>query len=300
MARGRSLASRSAEPLGPRKLDFGQLTAEDFELLCFLILTTKHKEARRPRAQDAGADALLPDSSGIGYSRCWQFKRFTQNISWPSCIDSLDRAVERYKMPHYTFCFARDLTGNQERFFLEKLAGRHKGVKVDYWSHSQLLATLITSPDGERIVNWFYERPSMDISTLLVAVRAGGPLESGADVSGRLRAVAEWLIRNDPWFSYTIGTREVGMLTPAPQPGSIGALELHGPQVVERYEALPRNDLAIEEFGPAGKILFDDSEAGRRSHEAFQQALASGEGVTIEEGSELIVVAARPAFVASS
>jgi hypothetical protein len=35
-------------------------------------------------------------------------------------------------MPHYTFCFARDLTAGQERSFKEQLVGRHAGVTVDY------------------------------------------------------------------------------------------------------------------------------------------------------------------------
>src|SRR5919106_5283828 len=102
------------QPLGPRRLDFTVLSDEDFELLCYLVVLLEFPDAVRLRAPDGGADSALPEGAIRVYVRCWQAKRFTGHIHWGQCRASLDAAVRNYRMPHYTFCFARDLTGGQE------------------------------------------------------------------------------------------------------------------------------------------------------------------------------------------
>ena len=72
-------------------------------------------------------------------------------------------------MPHYTFCFARDLTGGQEQTFKQRLVGRHTGVTVDYWAASRLLGALLTSPEGQRITNHFYPDPAQNSRALMQA-----------------------------------------------------------------------------------------------------------------------------------
>jgi hypothetical protein len=47
------------EPLGPRRLDFGVLSDDDFELLCYLIVVVEFPAAVRLRAPDRGADSAL-------------------------------------------------------------------------------------------------------------------------------------------------------------------------------------------------------------------------------------------------
>jgi hypothetical protein len=272
------------QPLGPRRLDFGALSDDDFEVLCYLVVLLEFPDAVRLRAPDLGADSALPASTGRDYVRCWQAKRFTGHIGWGQCLESLDRAVANYGMPHYTFCFARDLTGGQEQSFKQRLGGRHTGVTVDYWAASRLLGALLTSAEGQRIANHFYPDPAQNSGALMQAIRAAGPLETGDDARDRLRAVAEWLASHDPFFSYPLHTRETGIAGPGLTPGAVIAIEEIGPDVTNRIEAVPRNEAAMDEYGPAGTLLFEGTEAGRRALETFQRAFESGEKVTISEG----------------
>jgi hypothetical protein len=70
-------------------------------------------------------------------------------------------------------------------------------------------------------------------------------------------------------------------------PGAVIAIEEIGPNLTHRVEAVPRNEAAMDEFGPAGTLLFEQSEGGRRALESFQRALETGEQVTISEGVAL-------------
>jgi hypothetical protein len=187
-------------------------------------------------------------------------------------------------MPRYTFCFARDLTGGQESNFRQRLVGRHLGVTVDYWGASRLLGTLLSSAQGERISNRFYPDPALNAAALLQAIRAGGALETGADASARLLAIGEWLARHDPYFSYSTSTRETGIPAPGMTPGAVIAMEEIGPEITLRIEAVPRNDAATEEYGPAGRLLFETTKEGQRALETFQRAFETGEQVTISQG----------------
>jgi hypothetical protein len=272
------------KPLGVRRLDFGVLSDDDFELLCYLVVLLEFPDAVRLRRPDLGADSALPCGAERAYTRCWQAKRFTGHVHWGQCVDSLNAAVGHYKMPHYTFCFARDLTGGQETQFKKRMVGLHSLVTVDHWGASRLLGALLGSPQGERIVNHFYPDPARNAHALMQAIRAGGALETGADAAERLTAVAEWLASNDPFFSYPTHTRETGLAGPGLTPGAVIAIEEIGPNVTQRIEAVPRNEAAIDEYGPAGTLLFETSEEGRRALDAFQRAFATRETVTISEG----------------
>lgn len=274
-------------PLGPRRLDFTILRDEDFELLCYLVVLLDFSDAVRLRAPDRGADSALPEGAIRRYARCWQAKRFTGHIHWGQCRESLDAAVSAYEMPHYTFCFARDLTGGQESLFKQRLVGRHEGVNVDYWGASLLTGSLLGSPEGERIAKHFYGDPALNTQALMQALRAGGPLETGADASERLRAIGEWLGGHDPFFSYPASVREAGIAPPGMTPGALIAIEEIGPNLTQRIEAVPRNAAAIEEYGPAGTLLFETTDEGQRALATFQRAFETGEQVTISEGVAL-------------
>lgn len=277
----------AAQPLGPRRLDFTVLSDDDFELLCYLVVLLDFPGAVRLRAPDLGADSALPEEPTRTYARCWQAKRFTGHIHWGQCRDSLDEANSAYEMPHYTFCFARDLTGGQERAFRQRLVGRHASVTVDYWGASRLTGALLGSPQGERVANHFYGSPTQNTQALMQALRAGGSLETGTDAAARLRAVADWFAAHDPFFSYPASVRETHLPAPGMTPGAVIAIEEIGPDVTQRIEAVPRNDVAVDEYGPAGTLLFEASERGQRAHEAFQRAFETHEQVTISEGVAL-------------
>jgi hypothetical protein len=272
------------KPLGPRRLDFGALTDDDFEVLCYLVVLLEFPDAVRLRAPDLGADSALPGGDDRKYARCWQSKCFTGHVHWGQCVDSLEAAADHYEMPHYTFCFARDLTGGQEKAFKKRLVGRRRGVKVDWWGASRLLGALLGSPQGERIANHFYPDPARNSAALMQAIHAGGALETRADASERLSAVAEWLASHDPFFAYPSYERETGMAGASLTPGAVIAIEAIGPSITQRIEAVPRNPAAMDEYGPAGTFLFEATEEGRRALEAFQRAFETGEQVTISQG----------------
>jgi hypothetical protein len=270
------------QPLGPRKLDLGALTDEDFELLCFLVVLLEHAEAVKLANPDGGADAALPTSTSRDYARCWQFKRYPGTIYWAKCIESLDRAVRTYGMPHYTFCFARDLTTNQEHAFKAKLVGRHAGVTIDYWNHSRLVASLIGSEHGGRIVKQFYGDPAVDAQAIARALRAGGELASGSDALDRLAAVGTYLAGHDPFFTYPTSTRESDAAPPAqPTPGSIMAVEQSEGLLTTRIEAIPRNAEALDRYLPSGKLSFPATEEGRRILDEFVNTLRFGGEATL-------------------
>lgn len=218
------------QPLGPRRLDFTVLSDDDFELLSYLVVLMEFPGAVRFHAPDRGADSALPEGESRACRRCWQAKRFTGHIHWGQCRASLDAAVTRYQMPHYTFCFARDLTGHQEQSFKKQLVRRHKGVTVDYWNASRLVGALVRSEQGKRIAKYFYGDPQQNTEALMQAIRAQGPLETGADVTDRLRAVAEWLATHDPFFSYPMSARETRIAGPGITPGAVIAIEEIGPR----------------------------------------------------------------------
>ena len=279
--------AKSEQPLGPRRLDFSLLSDEDFELLCYLIVAIDFPDAVPLRAPDGGADTALPSGSARAYERCWQAKRFTGHIRWSQCSDSLDAAVARYGMSHYTFCFARDLTGNQETIFGQRLVGRHDGVTVDYWPASRLTSALLASAQGERIANHFYGDPSQNARALMQALRAGGALETGADAADRLVAVADWLAGHDPFFAYPASVREAHLPSPGPTPGAVIAFEEIGPEVANRFEAVPRSAEAMEQFGPRFSLLFRSTEEGQGALAALQRSMETGQEVTLEEGVSL-------------
>jgi hypothetical protein len=220
------------KPLGPRRLDFGALTDDDFEVLSYLVVLLEFRDAVRLRAPDLGADSALPAGANRTYKRCWQAKRFTGHVHWGQCVGSLDAAIANYKMPHYTFCFARDLTGGQEEQFKKRLARR--GVKVDYWGASRILGTLLGSTQGERIANHFYPDPTRNAAALMQAFRAGGALDTGADAAERLTAVADWLASHDPFFAYPSYERETGMAGASLTPGAVIAIEEIGPSITQQ------------------------------------------------------------------
>ena len=102
------------EPLGPRKLPLGELTADDFQDCCHRLIRLEFPEVVSVAAPDGGADTLLPKTTE-GWERAWNPKRYTEQIHWGKCKESLARAVASYGIERMTFCFARNLTANQQK-----------------------------------------------------------------------------------------------------------------------------------------------------------------------------------------
>ena len=277
------LPDEPVQPLGRRRLDFTLLSDDEFEVFCFLVVQIEFPNARRLRAPDNGADAILSAADGTP-ERCWQFKRYSGSISWPKCKESLDAAVNAYAMRHYTFCFARDLTGSQQRLFGEHLVGRHSGVEIDYTGNSDLLGRLLATDQGRRIERHFYPDSSINMETVIAAIRAGGALGDGADIVERLSAIAGHLARHDPLYSVTTGSREQS-LPPGPlHPSTVIALETSDGSTVQRFEAIPRNPAMDAALLPGGNLTFEENDEGHAAWEAYLRAFSTGRQTTLSSG----------------
>jgi hypothetical protein len=278
------MSGETTSAQGPRRFDFHGLSDDAFEELCFLVVLLEHPEAIRLRAPDNGADAALPEGANRRYTRCWQAKRFGNQIQWHQCRHSLDTALGAYAPRRYTFCFANDLTGKQEERFNHHLAARHPGVTVDWWGASKLTATLIATDQGERIARRYIDSPDVIAQAIAQAIRAGGPLETGADAFERMRAAAEWLAGRDPYYSYLTSQHEPTIAEPALHPGGIISVERVGSDVVERIQAIPRNPNAIQGRLPGGVIHFDNTDAGQAALDQVNRAFEGEDEVTIDRG----------------
>jgi hypothetical protein len=278
------MSDEAVSARGPRRFDFHGLSDDDFEELCVLVVLLEHPEAIRLRAPDNGADSALPEGSDRRYTRCWQAKRFAGPPQWHKCRDSLDAAIGAYHPQRYTFCFAKDLTGNQEQRFKHHVVGRHLGVTVDWWGASKLTAALIATDQGERIARRYIDSPDVIAQAIAQAIQAGGPLETGADAFERMRAAAEWLAGRDPYYSYLTSQHEPTIAEPALHPGAIISVERIGSDVVERIQAIPRNPNAIQGRLPGGVIHFDNTDEGRAALEQVNRAFEREGEVTIDRG----------------
>jgi hypothetical protein len=286
----------SEAPLGPRKLPLAGQTDEDFEELCHQLVLIEHEDAFATDSPDGGADSLLPDGSG-GYERAWQAKRYEREIRWPKCEESLDRAVATYRVKHYTFCFPKNLTHGQLKKFKEKLASRHPGVTVDFWDKSKLLALLNGSDQGERIIKQFFGEGEQDLAPIYRSFRAGGKVESGADVFERGEAIGEFLAKHDPFFSYFTLTQESGAPSPpALTPGAMIRVSKGGDGATIHIDAVPRNPEVARKHAPQVRIGFTDDEAGRQAQERFREAVDAGNPVSLEEGIEVTPTVLPPLF----
>lgn len=262
------MSTAARDPLGPRRLTFAGMSDDDFEEFVYLVVLIEFPEAIRLHAPEGGADSVL--KAGEKYVRCWQAKRYVSNIHWAKCKASLDAAVERYGMSHYTFCFARDLTGPQLEKFDEHLVGRHKGVEVDHWSANKLTSFLLGTPYGKAVESRFWGNPEADASAVMVAVRAGGALETGTDALERLRAMAEFFENHDPYYEY-VSTTGPASRTPAPMTGAVMSVALTEDGKTVRVDALARTRATLERL-PRGTF----SVTGPEDVERFRRTVALG------------------------
>jgi hypothetical protein len=269
------------EVLGPRRLPLKELSPKQFQDLCNRLVRVEWKDARATGDPDSGADSLLPKPGGK-WERGWQAKHFPGNIAWGKCKDSLDRAVEAYKITRMTFCFPRDLTVNQERLFQKHLVGRHKGVRVDYWNETEILERLDTE-EGKRIARHFFGDPTHDKELMVRAIRAGGPLESSEDAVERVRPVGEFLDGHDPYFAYPQVQHPEDVEMPSTPGAMMSIAKTEGGSTV-RIDAIPRDPDAAALFAPKLTISFTDDEDGQRAAERLHDALKRTRSVAIDKG----------------
>jgi len=261
-------------PLGPIRYDIGHLTDEDFERLCWLVVRSAYPTAEIIANPDGGVDALLPGAS----ARAWQAKRYTGNIWWTKCKDSLDRAVAMWDLRHVTFCFARDLTHQQRQKFASELEGRHRGVQVDWWGVSELHARLSESDNGQAIARRFFGNPIGDQEALRRAVALGGRLEGLDDAHQHLEQVAGAFAFKDPYYTVATVTHESDQPAPDMPQGTVAFIQRVGEGVTSRIDVGIRHPELLEVLPPMVDLAFTDDAEGAAS---LANAVAAAEGGTV-------------------
>src|SRR4029077_5411814 len=133
------------EPVRPPPYPLTAMEPSWFEQLCWRLLLIDHPTVRFIENPDGGVDAILPSEDGTSWVGAWQAKRYTGHVKWGECEFSYDSAIANYNVLHLTFCFARDLTGAQERTFVKRLGQRRKGVLCDWVGRGTLHQGLTAS-----------------------------------------------------------------------------------------------------------------------------------------------------------
>lgn len=278
----RDMPSPDLVPRGPRRPVLGSLSDEDFEEICYLIVQLEHRNAFSTANPDKGADVLLRGAEGT-YLRAWQAKRYTGQIRWGKCRDSLARARAEWDPDHYTFCFARDLTAGQlKKFDTEFRAEGGCHPRVDFWNHTELVRRLLGSDEGVRILRRFFEDPEDALEVAREMVAAGGELDTGTDVLDRLRPIGEFLRGRDPYFSYSTRTSEIGAPGPAPPAERLFSVERTQNGLTEAIDASPRMEQGIERYGPALRLAFGQGVGAQEAYRAVKEGLEKGQAVEVE------------------
>lgn len=246
------------DPKNPLPFRFGELTYDDFDRLSYLVAHLDDPRVLKMRAPDGGLDTVRPrdakpDEAAWGI----QAKRFTAQISWSNCKESLDRAVAQWGKPdRVTFAFPRDLTNNQHKLFVRHLVDRHPGVDVDWWGQTKLTAALNSSAAGAAIAKEFFHRED-PADVVDRALRAGGPLKTGEDVLARHEATGDFLQTSNPHFRFTTAAGQRGDEVAA-VPGSAMRMQFARGGQQLTVDAVPKADTALEHHGPKGRFAFSD------------------------------------------
>lgn len=279
-------------PKLPRQYDFRRMSADNFEEMCKLLARLHDSRAEGTSNPDGGLDALVPGERADAAEVGWQAKHYPEQIAWPKCKESLQRAIETYGVPHVIFCFPRDLTVGQRKNFRKHLQDPHPDRKVEDWGAAHLTDLLNGSAQGQRIANRYFFDPEGNEKSLARTIAAGGPMESIDQIFDRLETIGDRLQEKDPRFSYQTHQRETGD-PPAPAaPGTAMRVERIGEEHVTAIDVRPR----VPEAKLGGHLQFADDEAGREALKRFQRATREGGELVLDEGVELVFSELPQAF----
>ena len=271
------------EPVRPPTYPLTEMEPSWFEQLCWRLLLIEHPAARFIENPDGGVDAILPREDGTRWVRAWQAKRYAGHVKWGECEASYDDAVENYKVPHLTFCFARDLTGGQERTFVKRLGQRRKGVLCDWVGRGQLHRGLTETEQGRGVARFFFKTDTVDLDALDRALKLGRVIENTEQAVAHLGEVGRFLATRDPYFDVETSNYPVGHDRPA-APGSIISLFDQAEDRTTRLDVLPRDLESMRLYGPEFEIHFSADDAGDRARRALEQALQHHTPVRIDGG----------------
>jgi len=263
--------------------DLNALSSNQFEQLCFRLIRLEFSNAIKPSdVRDGGADALLPEAGG-GYARAWQSKHFPGRINWDQCKESFEAAQKNFGMEHYTFCFPRNLTDRERQTFDRHFRQVDNPVKVDFWNGEELQIRLTDSPEGQRVAKAFFADPQADMEAIARAAEAGGRLSTPEDALDRLRPIGGFLASADPFFSYSAVVYETEQPGPPPSDEAVMSVVQSDDGLTQRIDVAPRDDEAMEFYGPELQLLFPDTKDGRKARQDFLDALKEGRPTHLDE-----------------
>lgn len=88
----------SGDPKHPLPFPFRELTDDEFDELVYLVAHDADAEVVKTRAPDGGLDTVrLAKDDPLRATWGIQAKLHREQIKWPNCKESLDRAVEHRK-----------------------------------------------------------------------------------------------------------------------------------------------------------------------------------------------------------
>lgn len=280
---------------GTNTYDIVGMNDEDFERLISRLVRLEHPTAIKPaNTSDGGADLVLPNAEGPGYSRCWQAKHYPKNIRWAKCEKSLADAREHWNPEHYTFVFPRELTVGEQKTFDMKFGGLD--IVVDQWNGEELQARLRASEGGERVAKGFFDDIGLERERSNQAIEAAGRLETPQDAAARLQNIGEFLSKADSYFAYPASVHDEGGSAPGVAAGAVMSYAESDGRVRSRVDIVPRDEEAMERYGPEFTLAAQEGEAGQRAAERLQAALSRGEAVEIDDGIDVTFTRMPPAF----
>lgn len=289
MSSGKPIRSK-----GATSYDLASMSDEDFERMVARLVRLEHRSSFKPaNVSDGGVDMVLPKADRSGYARCWQAKHYPKNIRWPKCEKSLADARKHWDPEHYTFVFPRELTVGEQKTFDEKFGSLD--ITVDYWNGEELQGRLTGSEGGARVARVFFE-DAEDRERQYQAIEAGGRLDTPRDAADRLSNIGTFLASRDAYFSYPATTHEQGGPSPPAAPGSVMSVARGDGTVESRIDVVPRDEEAMERYGPEFVLQPTEGEAGESAAQRLQEALGEGKAVEIDEGLDVTFTRMPPAL----
>jgi hypothetical protein len=262
------------------------MTPDRFEDLVLALAQRELKEVRRLQHPDGGADVLRPATGGR-QAEVWQAKRYPDDINWGECENSLKSAITRWKPSKVTFVFPRDLSQQLEGSFETRLIhhedAQREGVEVTLWNLSEIVRRLDEHPDIK--VRFFGREQDTLMASLDRAIKAGGQLESGADLVERAKTLSEYAQQQDVDFEYDIGVGPAGGREPHWEDLPYLTVTVGDARTEVRVTTWARDGSNV----PLPSMFFVDTEEGQEARLEAVRALARGEQATVTRGVQLTV-----------
>jgi hypothetical protein len=269
-------------PKGPEEFPLDRLSADQFEVLTFLLARDEFPAVVHVRRKDHGLDARLPEPSGATL-RGWQSKRFLDRIYWDQCQESVSRALAFWRPLRITFVFPKVLSAKEQDDFRIELTEKFPRVRLEWWDASELQPRMRDTAGGRRAADWLFGNPEADKAELQRVLAVSGELSDAAHAAARVAEVQKFMSQ-DPHFRYTtIASERDAPDTPRAEE-TIASIEADFGGMHVRFDASERYPGSAIDFGLRGTLSFGQDAEGRRAHEAVMRVIAEGGTIDISSG----------------